>query len=49
MWVVYLLGFDTYRGPSSVSNGNYSQLQFQAGEYPGTPYSQRVRLVVIVE
>ncbi|XP_059538457.1 caprin-2 isoform X2 [Myotis daubentonii] len=39
--VVYLLGFDTYRGPPSVSNGNYSQLQFQAREYPGTPYSQR--------
>ncbi|XP_036312585.1 caprin-2 isoform X10 [Pipistrellus kuhlii] len=34
-------GFDTYRGPPSVSNGNYSQLQFQAREYPGTPYSQR--------
>uniref|UniRef100_A0A8C2UK52 Caprin-2 n=1 Tax=Chinchilla lanigera TaxID=34839 RepID=A0A8C2UK52_CHILA len=34
-------GFDTYRGPPSISNGNYSQLQFQAKEYPGTPYSQR--------
>ncbi|XP_037369978.1 caprin-2 isoform X2 [Talpa occidentalis] len=34
-------GFDTYRGPPSVSNGNYSQLQSQAREYPGTPYSQR--------
>ncbi|XP_014442631.1 caprin-2 isoform X10 [Tupaia chinensis] len=34
-------GFDTYRGTPSVSNGNYSQLQFQAREYPGTPYSQR--------
>ncbi|XP_062930785.1 caprin-2 isoform X8 [Cynocephalus volans] len=34
-------GFDTYRGPASISNGNYSQLQFQAREYPGTPYSQR--------
>ncbi|XP_015422104.1 PREDICTED: caprin-2 isoform X1 [Myotis davidii] len=34
-------GFDTYRGPPSVSNGNYSQLQFQAREHPGTPYSQR--------
>ncbi|KAM7113840.1 caprin-2 isoform 2-T2 [Molossus nigricans] len=34
-------GFDTYRGPPSVSNGNYSQPQFQAREYPGTPYSQR--------
>ncbi|XP_037702927.1 caprin-2 isoform X3 [Choloepus didactylus] len=34
-------GFDTYRGPPSVANGNYSQLQFQAREYPGTPYSQR--------
>ncbi|XP_067552167.1 caprin-2 isoform X6 [Pseudorca crassidens] len=34
-------GFDTYRGPPSISNGNYSQLQFQAREYPGTPYSQR--------
>ncbi|KAM5336155.1 caprin-2 isoform 5-T5 [Glossophaga mutica] len=34
-------GFDAYRGPPSVSNGNYSQLQFQAREYPGTPYSQR--------
>ncbi|KAB1254644.1 Caprin-2 [Camelus dromedarius] len=39
--VVYLLGFDTYRGPPSISNGNYSQLQFQAREYPGTPYTQR--------
>ncbi|XP_004855113.1 caprin-2 isoform X3 [Heterocephalus glaber] len=34
-------GFDTYRGPPSISNGNYSQLQFQAREYPGVPYSQR--------
>ncbi|XP_010627265.1 caprin-2 isoform X2 [Fukomys damarensis] len=34
-------GFDTYRGPPSISNGNYSQLQFQAREYPGTPYSQK--------
>ncbi|XP_036888449.1 caprin-2 isoform X2 [Sturnira hondurensis] len=34
-------GFDAYRGPPSVSNGNYSQLQFQAREYPGTPYCQR--------
>uniref|UniRef100_A0A8C2NGH0 Caprin-2 n=1 Tax=Capra hircus TaxID=9925 RepID=A0A8C2NGH0_CAPHI len=34
-------GFDAYRGPPSISNGNYSQLQFQAREYPGTPYSQR--------
>ncbi|XP_072810624.1 caprin-2 isoform X4 [Vicugna pacos] len=34
-------GFDTYRGPPSISNGNYSQLQFQAREYPGTPYTQR--------
>ncbi|OBS78436.1 hypothetical protein A6R68_19174 [Neotoma lepida] len=34
-------GFDSYRGPSSVSNGNYSQLQLQAREYPGTPYAQR--------
>ncbi|XP_058414548.1 caprin-2 isoform X12 [Diceros bicornis minor] len=34
-------GFDTYRGPPSISNGNYSQLQFQAREYPGTSYSQR--------
>ncbi|XP_058599180.1 caprin-2 isoform X8 [Neofelis nebulosa] len=34
-------GFDTYRGPPSITNGNYSQLQFQAREYPGTPYSQR--------
>ncbi|XP_010858915.1 PREDICTED: caprin-2 isoform X10 [Bison bison bison] len=34
-------GFDNYRGPPSISNGNYSQLQFQAREYPGTPYSQR--------
>ncbi|KAF6117745.1 caprin family member 2 [Phyllostomus discolor] len=36
-----LTSFDAYRGPPSVSNGNYSQLQFQAREYPGTPYSQR--------
>ncbi|KAL6092553.1 hypothetical protein STEG23_030506 [Scotinomys teguina] len=35
-------GFDCYRGPSSASNGNYSQLQLQAREYPGTPYTQRV-------
>ncbi|KAG8512270.1 Caprin-2 [Galemys pyrenaicus] len=34
-------GFDTYRGPPSVSNGNYSQLQSQAREYSGIPYSQR--------
>uniref|UniRef100_A0A286XM83 Caprin-2 n=1 Tax=Cavia porcellus TaxID=10141 RepID=A0A286XM83_CAVPO len=34
-------GFDTYRGPPSISNGNYNQLQFQAREYPGAPYSQR--------
>ncbi|KAM5300171.1 caprin-2 isoform 12-T12 [Ctenodactylus gundi] len=34
-------GFDSYRGPPSVSNGNYSQLQFQAREYSGTSYSQR--------
>ncbi|KAM9672308.1 caprin-2 isoform 10-T13 [Trichechus inunguis] len=34
-------GFDTYRGPPSIANGNYSQLQFQAREYSGTPYSQR--------
>ncbi|XP_019480511.1 PREDICTED: caprin-2 [Hipposideros armiger] len=34
-------GFDTYRGPPSISNGSYSQLQFQTREYPGTPYSQR--------
>ncbi|XP_028748240.1 caprin-2 isoform X1 [Peromyscus leucopus] len=34
-------GFDSYRGPSSASNGNYSQLQLQAREYPGTPYTQR--------
>ncbi|XP_021572087.1 caprin-2 isoform X12 [Carlito syrichta] len=34
-------GFDTYRGLPSISNGNYSQLQFQAREYSGTPYSQR--------
>ncbi|MEJ1272404.1 caprin family member 2 [Cricetulus griseus] len=34
-------GFDSYRGPSSASNGNYNQLQLQAREYPGTPYTQR--------
>ncbi|XP_052576613.1 caprin-2 isoform X6 [Peromyscus californicus insignis] len=34
-------GFDSYRGPSSASNGNYSQLQLQAREYPGSPYTQR--------
>ncbi|CAH7434150.1 caprin-2 [Phodopus roborovskii] len=34
-------GFDSYRGPPSASNGNYSQLQLQAREYPGTPYIQR--------
>ncbi|XP_062051014.1 caprin-2 isoform X5 [Lepus europaeus] len=34
-------GFDAYRGPPSISNGNYSQLQFQGRDYPGTPYSQR--------
>ncbi|XP_063449192.1 caprin-2 isoform X21 [Pan paniscus] len=34
-------GFDTYRGLPSISNGNYSQLQFQAREYSGAPYSQR--------
>ncbi|XP_078195113.1 caprin-2 isoform X16 [Callithrix jacchus] len=34
-------GFDTYRGLPSISNGNYSQLQFQAREYSGSPYSQR--------
>ncbi|XP_058511982.1 caprin-2 isoform X4 [Ochotona princeps] len=34
-------GFDTYRGLPSISNGNYSQLQFQGRDYPGSPYSQR--------
>ncbi|XP_006874809.1 PREDICTED: caprin-2 isoform X2 [Chrysochloris asiatica] len=34
-------GFDTYRGPPSIANGNYSQLQFQTREFSGTPYSQR--------
>ncbi|XP_075838342.1 caprin-2 isoform X2 [Microtus pennsylvanicus] len=33
-------GFDSCRGPPSASNGNYSQLQLQATEYPGTPYTQ---------
>lgn len=33
-------GFDSCRGPLSASNGNYSQLQLQATEYPGTPYTQ---------
>nr|XP_048288683.1 caprin-2 isoform X5 [Myodes glareolus] len=32
-------GFDSCRGPLSASNGNYSQLQLQATEYPGTPYT----------
>lgn len=39
----YSLGFDTYRGLPSISNGNYSQLHFQGRDYPGSPYSQRVR------
>ncbi|XP_072510510.1 caprin-2 isoform X7 [Notamacropus eugenii] len=34
-------GFDTYRGSPVVANGSYGHLQFQAREYPGTPYSQR--------
>ncbi|XP_029334784.1 caprin-2 isoform X2 [Mus caroli] len=34
-------GFDSYRGLPSVSSGNYSQVQLQAREYPGTAYSQR--------
>ncbi|KAM8982196.1 caprin-2 isoform X2 [Sarcophilus harrisii] len=34
-------GFDTYRGSPIIANGSYSQLQFQAREYPGTPYSQK--------
>ncbi|XP_043824249.1 caprin-2 isoform X1 [Dromiciops gliroides] len=34
-------GFDTYRGSPVIANGSYGQLQFQAREYPGTPYSQR--------
>ncbi|XP_021492130.1 caprin-2 isoform X6 [Meriones unguiculatus] len=34
-------GFDSYRGPPSASSGNYSQLQLQAREYPGAPYSPR--------
>ncbi|XP_040599598.1 caprin-2 isoform X2 [Mesocricetus auratus] len=34
-------GFDSYRGPPSTSNGNYSHLQLQAREYAGTPYTQR--------
>lgn len=34
-------GFDSYRGLPSASSGTYSQLQLQAREYPGTPYSQR--------
>ncbi|KAM4881822.1 caprin-2 [Thomomys bottae] len=33
-------GFDSYRGPSSISNGNYNTLQLQAREYTATPYSQ---------
>ncbi|XP_048222895.1 caprin-2 [Perognathus longimembris pacificus] len=33
-------GFDSYRGPSSISNGNYNALQLQAREYTGAPYSQ---------
>ncbi|XP_049982443.1 caprin-2 isoform X3 [Alexandromys fortis] len=33
-------GFDSCRGPPSASNGNYSQLQLQATEYPGTLYTQ---------
>ncbi|KAM6215086.1 caprin-2 isoform 3-T3 [Rhynchocyon petersi] len=34
-------GFETYRGPPSIANGNYSQLQFQGRDYAGAPYSQR--------
>ncbi|XP_056653340.1 caprin-2 isoform X3 [Monodelphis domestica] len=34
-------GFDSYRGSLVIANGSYGQLQFQAREYPGTPYSQR--------
>ncbi|XP_057634907.1 caprin-2 isoform X6 [Chionomys nivalis] len=33
-------GFDSCRGPPSASNGNYSQLQLQATEYPGIPCTQ---------
>ncbi|XP_074050898.1 caprin-2 isoform X4 [Macrotis lagotis] len=34
-------GFETYRGSPIIANGSFGQLQFQAREYPGTPYSQR--------
>ncbi|XP_065538075.1 caprin-2 isoform X11 [Lathamus discolor] len=34
-------GFDAYRGSSSISNGNYGQLQFPGRDYAGMPYSQR--------
>ncbi|XP_028613364.1 caprin-2 isoform X4 [Grammomys surdaster] len=37
-------GFDSYRRLPSASSGNYSPLQLQAREYPGTPYSQRDNL-----
>ncbi|XP_076797032.1 caprin-2 isoform X2 [Arvicanthis niloticus] len=37
-------GFDSYRGLPSASSGNYSQLQLQAREYPGTPHFQRDNL-----
>ncbi|NXH45652.1 CAPR2 protein, partial [Dicaeum eximium] len=34
-------GFDAYRGSPSLTNGNYSQLQFPGRDYAGMPYSQR--------
>ncbi|XP_068258638.1 caprin-2 isoform X2 [Nyctibius grandis] len=34
-------GFDAYRGSPSITNGNYSQLQFPGRDYAGMPYSQR--------
>ncbi|NWU67922.1 CAPR2 protein, partial [Pterocles burchelli] len=34
-------GFDAYRGSSSITNGNYGQLQFPGRDYAGMPYSQR--------
>ncbi|NXY87194.1 CAPR2 protein, partial [Alcedo cyanopectus] len=34
-------GFDAYRGSSSITNGNYGQLQFPGRDYAGMPYSPR--------
>ncbi|XP_039189168.1 caprin-2 isoform X1 [Crotalus tigris] len=37
----YKAGFEAYRGPSSIPNGTYSQLQLPGRDYSSVQYSQR--------